>query len=385
MHRTPPLPSPGAMRTAAAPPSGSRDEPLPAGDYRAPAWLPGPHAQTIWSALVAPQARVTYRRERWTTPDGDFIDIDHAGAVAEAAAGSVAGAVTGGGAAPLLVLFHGLEGSSRSHYAAALMDMAVRLGWRGAVVHFRGCSGELNLAPRAYHSGDSEEIDWVLRRFAAGAAARAPLFAVGVSLGANALLKWLGERGDAAGFVAAAVAVSPPQDLAAGAVALSGGFNRVYMENFLRTLKRKSLAKLAQHPGLFDRERMLASRSFFDFDDAVTAPMHGFRSCHDYWARSSCRPFLAGIGVPTLVINALNDPFLPARALARPSQVSRAVHLEYPAQGGHVGFLSGAFPGRFSWLPARAQAFLAEHAAPRAAGRAAPSTPPLDAGDSRHG
>jgi predicted alpha/beta-fold hydrolase len=318
----------------------------PHGGYRAPRWLRGPHAQTIWPAVVAPRAHVAYRRERLETPDGDFIDVDHA---------------TGPGVredAPLLVLFHGLEGSSASHYATALMAMATAQGWRGAVAHFRGCSGEPNRAPRAYHSGDSAEIDWILRRFASRLPAGTPLMAAGVSLGANALLKWLGEQGGAAGFVTAAVAVSPPQDLAAGAVALSRGFNRVYMDNFLRTLKRKSLAMLERHPGLFDRERMLASRDFFDFDDAVTAPVHGFASCHDYWARSSCRQFLGGVHVPTLVINALNDPFLPASALAPAAEVSREVTLEYPSEGGHVGFLGGRFPGRFDWLPSRARRFL---------------------------
>ncbi|GAA4401445.1 YheT family hydrolase [Quisquiliibacterium transsilvanicum] len=317
--------------------------------YRPPAWLRGPHAQTIWPAVAAPAPRVAMRRERWTTPDGDFIDVDFAKPEQPRED------------APLLVLFHGLEGGSGSHYARVLMAAAVQRGWHGAVPHFRGCSGELNRAPRAYHSGDSDEIDWILRRFAATRPPAAPLLAAGVSLGANALLKWLGERGDAASFVSAAVGISPPQDLAAGAQALSRGFNRVYMDNFLRTLKRKSLAKLAQHPGLFDRERMLASRDFFGFDDAVTAPMHGFASCHDYWARSSCRQFLGGVRVPTLVINALNDPFLPAGALAAATEVSRFVQLDYPGEGGHVGFLGGGFPGRFDWLPQRVLGFLAAH------------------------
>jgi hypothetical protein len=315
--------------------------------YRPPRWLPGPHAQTIWPAVLAPRPRVRYRRERWNTPDGDFIDVDFALGAPEDPA------------LPLLVLFHGLEGSSASHYAAALMAEAMRRGWRGAVAHFRGCGGELNLAPRAYHSGDSDEVDWILRRFARERAPAAPLFAVGVSLGGNALLKWLGERGEQAAFVTAAAAVSAPQDLLAGATALSRGFNRVYTRNFLATLKRKSLAKLQQHPGLFDRERMLSARDFFDFDDAVTAPMHGFRDCYDYWERSSSKRFLRGIRVPTLVVNALNDPFLPAHALATRAEVSDFVTLDYPEHGGHVGFLSGGLPGRFVWLPRRLGGFFA--------------------------
>ncbi len=332
--------------------------------YRAPRWLPGSHAQTIWPAVVAPRERVAYRRERWTTPDGDFVDIDFALPEREPQRGDAdadADADAGDDARPLVVLFHGLEGDSGSHYARALMSRTLRRGWRGAVAHFRGCGGELNLAPRAYHSGDSGEIDWMLRRFAAEHARRAPLFAVGVSLGGNALAKWLGERGADARFVAAAAVVSAPQDLLAGAQSLSRGFNRIYTLNFLKTLKRKSLAKLGQHPGLFDRERMLAARTFFDFDDAVTAPMHGFRDCYDYWEKSSSRGYLRGIEVPTLMINARNDPFLPPDALASPAEVSPAVTLEYPDEGGHVGFAGGAFPGRFDWIPDRALGFFARH------------------------
>lgn len=329
------------------------------GDYRAPCWLPGAHAQTIWPAVVAPRPRVAYRRERWEAPDGDWIDLDHAVAPTSGEGPDPrSGTRAGRDAAdrPLLVLFHGLEGSSDSHYARALMAHALALGFDGTVIHFRGCSGEPNRLPRAYHSGDSDEVDWVLRRIAASRAAagrRSALVAAGVSLGGNVLLKWLGERGTDAGFVAAAAAVSPPQDLHAGAIALSKGFNRVYTANFLKTLRRKSLAMLDRHPGLFDRARVAASRDFFDFDELVTAPLHGFASAVDYWRRSSCRQFLGGIAVPTLVVNALNDPFLPPSALARPAEASRAVRLEYPAHGGHVGFLRGAPPGRLDWLPRR--------------------------------
>ena len=312
------------------------------GGYRAPGWLRGGHAQTIWPALLAPRPAVRLRRERWASPDGDFVDLDWADGTGPPAPGG----------RPLLALFHGLEGNSDSHYARVLTAHAAARGWDAVVIHFRGCSGEANRLPRAYHSGDSDEADWILRRLAA-ARGPAPLAAAGVSLGGNVLLKWLGERGADARFVAAAAAVSPPQDLHAGAIALSRGFNRVYTAHFLRTLRRKSLAMLERHPGLFDRAAVAASRDFFDFDGLVTAPLHGFASAVDYWTRSSCRPFLGGVEVPTLVVNALNDPFLPASALARPDEVSRAVRLEYPAEGGHVGFLVGPPPGRLDWLPRR--------------------------------
>ena len=326
-------------------------------DYRALAWLPGAHLQTLWPALIAPRPAIGYRRERWDAPDGDFIDVDFVDPAHAAGAPAA-----GGDRRPWLVLFHGLEGSSDSHYALAMMAQARRRGWHAAVPHFRGCSHEVNRLPRAYHSGDSEEIDWILRRFKASCAPDVPLYAAGVSLGGNALLKWLGERGtQACATLAAAVAISPPQDLQAGAQALAGGFNRrVYMESFLKTLKSKSLAKLNRYPGLFDREAMLSARNFFEFDDVVTAPLHGFANCYDYWSSSSSRQFLSHIDVPTLVINARNDPFLPPGALADPRSVSAAVRLEYPDQGGHAGFLAGPFPGRLDWLPQRAMHFF-EH------------------------
>jgi predicted alpha/beta-fold hydrolase len=254
---------------------------------------------------------------------------------------------------PLLVLFHGLEGSSRSHYARALMHAVQRQGWRGAVVHFRGCSNEPNRLPRAYHSGDSAEIDWILCRLRDTQAA--PLFAVGVSLGANALLKWLGEQGAAAhGIVEAAAGISAPLDLAAANDALSQGFGLVYARHFLRTLIPAALAKLARHPGLFEAAAVKAARTLRDFDDIVTAPLHGFADAADYYARSSAGQYLPGIAVPTLVLNARNDPFLPAAAL--PLRAADAVTLEQTAQGGHVGFVSGPFPGTLGWMPQRVMA-----------------------------
>ncbi len=310
--------------------------------YRAPRWLPGGHAQTIYAALFAPAAPVRYARERWTAPDGDFIDVDR---------------VAGAPRAPLVVLFHGLEGSSASHYARAFMDAISRRGWRGAVPHFRGCSGEPNRLARAYHSGDSAEIDWMLRRFRAEAG-DAALFAAGVSLGGNALLKWAGERaGEALAVVSAVAAVSAPLDLMAAGEALGRGFNVVYARHFLATLKRKSLAKLSRYPGLYDAAAVTRARTLREFDDVVTAPLHGFRDTDDYWTRSSSKPFLARIAVPALLVNARDDPFLPASALPSRAEVSAAVECEFPEQGGHAGFVTGGFPGRLDWLPRRIISF----------------------------
>lgn len=308
--------------------------------YHAPRWLPDGHSQTLYPLLIKPEAQAL-RRERWETPDGDFIDIDWK----ESPAATLH--------APLLLLFHGLEGSSDSHYARALTRAAVACGWHSAVVHFRGCSGEPNRLPRAYHSGDSDEIDWILRRFR-HTQRRGPIYAVGVSLGGNALLKWLGEREVAATkLIEAAAAVSAPVDLAACGHHLARGFNRLYTAHFLRTLKPASAAKLKRFPGLFDERRLRKARTLYEFDDAVTAPLHGFAGADDYWFRASSKPWLPGIGVPTLLLNAQNDPFLPAHALPTPAQVSACVRLDFPHAGGHVGFVSGSLPGHLDWMPQR--------------------------------
>ena len=322
--------------------------------YVAPRWLPGGNLQTIWPALYARRAGAplpAYRRERWNTPDGDFVDVDFLDAALP-------------GPKPLLVLFHGLEGSSKSHYAEVFGAFAHARGWDYAVPHFRGCSGELNLAPRAYHSGDFEEIGWILARLRAQRDPAQPLLAAGVSLGGNALMRWAEEAGaEASKLASAAAAISAPLDLAAGGAAIGRGFNRlVYTRMFLSTMKPKALAKLAQHPGLFDREKLLAARDLYAFDDVFTAPLHGFRGTDDYWSRGSAKPHLHRIRIPALVVNAVNDPFVPAASLPRQDEVGRHVTLWQPAHGGHVGFPLGAPPGHVRAMPERVVAWLDDHA-----------------------
>lgn len=311
--------------------------------YAAPWWLPGGHLQTIYPAECIRTPDVAYRRERWTTPDQDFIDMDF---------------VDGEPGHPFIVLFHGLEGSSHSHYARSLMAHIRALGWSGAVMHFRGCSGELNLAPRFYHSGDAPEIDWVLRRL--GPLVRekgaTKFYASGVSLGANALLRWLGESQHQAEIVDAACAVSAPMDLTGSGMTLGHGFNMIYTGVFLKTLKAKCVQKLLQFPGLFDKDAMLHARDLYAFDNIVTAPLHGFLNTEDYWSRASAKYVIDDITVPTLVLNARNDPFLPERFLV--DHAAPAVKLDYPAQGGHVGFATPPFPGQLTWLPQRITRFL---------------------------
>ncbi len=324
-------------------------------DWPVPWWLPGGNLQTLWPALFARRAAMPlprFERERWDTPDGDFIDVDflrHEPPPGRAA--NPPGKTPAKIEPPMLVLFHGLEGSSSSHYAVAFADWARSHGWTLALPHFRGCSGELNLAPRAYHSGDFEEIGWILGRLRARHGA--PLVAVGVSLGGNALLRWAEEAGQSASTTARAVAaISSPIDLAAGGHAIVRGFNRqVYNRMFMRSMRAKALAKLAQHPGLFDRARLLAARDLYEFDDVFTAPLHGFAGTDDYWARGSAKPQLARIRIPALLLNAQNDPFVPAACLPRTHEVGPCVTLWQPARGGHVGFPSGPFPADVRGLP----------------------------------
>ena len=322
--------------------------------YIASSWLPGGNVQTIWAAKLArrhPGTAPRFRRERWATPDADFIDVDF---LQDAALASTASASPGQTEPPrtLVVMFHGLEGSSQSHYAQAFAAWAAAHGHAFAVPHFRGCSGELNLAPRAYHSADYEEIGWILQRFRARHTG--PIVALGVSLGGNALLRWAQEAGDEASKTVASVAsVCSPIDLTASGQAIGRGFNRlVYTRMFIRSMKPKALRKLAQHPGLFDRDALLAARDLYEFDNVFTAPLHGFKNTDDYWHRGSAKPHLHRIKIPALVVNALNDPFVPAHCLPpREARLGPHVTLWQPAHGGHVGFPHGRVPGHVRTMP----------------------------------
>ena len=330
-------------------------------NYEASSWLPGGNLQTIWRALAArrfEQALPQFRRELWTTPDGDFIDLDFLQSNHATAKGLKEATPAG---STLVVLFHGLEGSSASHYAQAFADFARQRGLSFVVPHFRGCSGELNLAPRAYHSGDFEEIDWILKRLREQHTG--PIVAVGVSLGGNALLRWAEEAGQQAQRTVSAVAsVCSPIDLAASGQAIGRGFNRlVYTRMFINSMRPKALKKLDQHPGLFDRDALLRARDLYEFDNIFTAPLHGFKDTDDYWSRGSAKPHLQLIRIPALVVNALNDPFVPAASLPRPEDVGGFVTLWQPQQGGHVGFPQGHFPAHLRAMPEAVGDWLLTH------------------------
>ena len=281
-----------------------------------------------------------------TTGDGDFVDLDWLDASAAPAA-------------PLLVILHGLEGSCRSHYVQGLLGLARAEGWRAVVLNFRSCSGEPNRLPRFYHSGDTGDLDEVVRMLAT----REPgltVAAVGVSLGGNVLLKWLGERGDAAPTaVRAAVGISVPFDLEQCARVLDRGFQKwVYTANFMRSFRQKVRAKALVYGPFVDLAAVRRARTFAAYDRVVTAPLHGFADEVDYWRRASCGPYLGAVRRPTLLISAVDDPFVPPTALPDPAMLPRNVALEVTARGGHVGFIEGSPWRMSSWAEHRAVGFL---------------------------
>jgi uncharacterized protein len=305
--------------------------------YHPPDWLPGSHPQTIFPFLFRSPESIIYQRQKIETPDGDFLHIDWVNKAARS---------------PLVVLLHGLEGSSNSHYSKALMAKIKHLGWAGCIVHFRGCSGSPNRLPRAYHSGDSNELEWIiheLKKMCFG-----PLFVAGYSLGGNVLLNWLGRPGyQNVAAINAAVAISVPYDLVVAGNRLSQGVNRIYGGHFLRTLKRKALRKIETHRLDISPESIKACKTLKEFDNHFTAPIHGFNGVDDYWSRASSKPFLLSINNPTLIIHAENDPFLSGIELKTLTKNNNHITLNLTKYGGHVGYISGTFPGHIEWLPER--------------------------------
>jgi predicted alpha/beta-fold hydrolase len=298
--------------------------------YRRAPWLPGPHLGTVYASVARPLPRPRFRRERWELADGDFLDVDRLdGARPDA---------------PVLVVSHGLEGSSRASYVRGLAAAARRRGLAVAAWNFRGCSGEPNRLLRQYHSGDTGDLASVVERLRAEAPGRSVVLA-GFSLGGNQLVKWLGERGeDLPSEVRGAVAISVPFDLARCASALDGpGFwPWVYRERFLRRLRRKALRKAIAHPGRIDADAVRRAATFSEYDGLVTAPLHGFESAEDYWTRSSAARFVSGVRRPLLLLSADDDPLVPAISLpVETASQNPAVTLEVTSGGGHVAFVSG--------------------------------------------
>ena len=307
-------------------------------------WLPGGNLHTLWPYFFRRRTEVDLARERLELPDGDFVDL----------------CLTANSGNPMVVIFHGLEGCVDSHYVKPLLAAVEKRGWHGVFMHFRGCSGEYNRLERSYHSGDTGDIGFLvdhLHRLYPGV----PIAAAGYSLGGNALLKYLGEA-DRKGQVRAAATVSVPYILAEGARRLKTGFSRVYQRRLLGLLKRKITGKFSGRNCPFDLDEVHKLNDFFRFDDRVTAPLHGFAGVMEYYTRSSSRPFLKTIDVPSLLIHAMDDPFMTEDVIPEEDELSECVQLELAETGGHIGFVSGNVPGYASyWLEQRIIEFLGEY------------------------
>ena len=294
--------------------------------FRPAWWLPGAHLQTLYPTFARNRNYPALQRERLELPDGDFIDIDW----------------TGNTQGPVVLVLHGLEGSLESHYTGGILAALAAQGYRSGLMYFRGCSGEPNRLPRNYHSGDTGDLQTVIRHIGKSNPGK-PLAVIGYSLGGNVLLKWLGEQGDKA-TVTTAVAISVPFDLDRVARRLEQGISRIYQGHLLKKLRQSVRAKAGIHPPPVPLRELPGLKTFRQFDNAITAPLHGFRDVDDYYSQSSSRQYLRHIDIPVLIIHALDDPFLPSGAIPKDAELSRAVTLELSRHGGHVGFVSGNTP-----------------------------------------
>ena len=315
--------------------------------FRPAWWLSNRHAQTMFPSLPwSGIPKVELKSEPLELPDGDVTAVDW----------MVGGPPVDTGA-PLLIILHGLEGSATSSYARSLLHAAAHIGWRAAVLHFRDCGDYRNRLPRRYHAGETNDIRFFVESLRT-AGHEGPIMAAGFSLGGSVLLKYLGENGVSTPLHAA-VAISVPLSLHDSADALSNGFSKIYQHYLLKRMKNAIRRKFDRHTAAFDWHRAMSARSFSEFDDAVTAPLHGFSGKDEYYDRCSSVGFLADIRCPTLIINALDDPFMTPATIPDEERLSEDVRIEVSSAGGHVGFISGGLPWRAEYyLPTRIIAFL---------------------------
>jgi predicted alpha/beta-fold hydrolase len=319
-------------------------------DFKPARWLKHRHLQTIFPSLWwAWRPQVVLRREILDLPDGDVTAVDWLSAADELPK-----------SAPVLVILHGLEGSAQSSYARMLMQAALARQWRPCVLHSRDCGDYRNRLPRRYHAGETGDIRFFLRSLQERGHV-GPLLAVGYSLGGNILLKYLGESGNDSRLNAAG-AVCVPLDLYKCAEALNNGFSKVYQRHLLKNMKNAVRRKFNLHTAAFDWNRAMNAETFAEFDDAVTAPLHGFKNMNDYYDKCSSAQFLKDIARPTLVINSIDDPFMTPGVIPDEARLSDQVSLEIAEAGGHVGFVEGGTPWRAEYyLPRRILGFLEEH------------------------
>ena len=315
-----------------------------ASPFRTAWWLPGPHLPTIWAAVARSAPAVDLEWERLDTPDGDFVDL----------------AWHGPSDGPIVLVLHGLEGGHGSYYTLGMLRAFAARGWRGVLMHFRSCGREPNRLAKSYHSGAIDDPAFVLETLAQRYPGR-PIAANGYSLGGNVLLRLLADQG-ADSLLSAAVAVSVPYELATACARMNRGVSRLYQRRLLNSLKRKYAAKFADGGGPAPVDEVARMRDFFEFDDAVTAPLHGFDGARDYYQRCSSRPVLKQIRRPTLLIHSPDDPFMTPAVIPGAPELAPSVTLELTRGGGHVGFVGGALPGRGDyWLEQRVPEFLASY------------------------
>ncbi|MFA7495803.1 MAG: alpha/beta fold hydrolase [Acidithiobacillus sp.] len=313
-----------------------------------PWWSRGGHLQTVWAPFFAKSGPANFRREIWETPDHDKVAVDWIDAADDA---------------PVVILFHGLGSSSRGHYARALAEALRKQGWGGCFINFRGCGGIDNCLPRSYHAGDSPEIAWMLQRCAQILPNRSR-YAVGVSLGGNALLKYLGEAGpEALQYIHRAAAVCAPIDLVATAQFLQKGHVRFYNHYFLKSMKATVRRYQQRYPEMADWPQVFSAKTLYAFDEYFTAPVHGFAGAQVFWEQGSAAPLLTQVAVPTLLLHSEDDPIVPI-ASVREVSLSPAITPCITQYGGHVGFMNGRFPGHLGWLPDILLQYFAQRSAP---------------------
>ena len=307
--------------------------------YRPSRWLPGPHAQTIWASRFRSTPSPDTKREQVELDDDDFLNLYW---------------LTQGNG-PIVIIVHGLEGDSSSNNVKAMFDVVRKNGWNGVLLLNRNCGGFSNRLQRTYHAGETGDLDFVVnlvkKRFP-----DVPLMLYGYSLGGNTMLKWLGEKGDHAG-ISAAAAVSIPFDLASSTAILDKGFSQIYQKHFVDLMREAAKRKFRDLAPLFNPGDLNKIKTLREFDEKVTAPLHGFVNADQYYSESSCKQFLKNICVPTLIMNSLDDPFLERNTFPGPKEVSDMVELEFHQNGGHAAFITGSIWKYFSWIETRIPEF----------------------------
>lgn len=307
-------------------------------------WLPGPHLQTLWPTLCRKISKGLHlERERFELPDGDFLDLDWAGEKG-----------------PIVLILHGLEGSVNSCYARGMLQAIVEQDWRGLFMHFRGCSGEPNRLIRSYHSGETRDLASVVQNILRREP-KTSIAAVGFSLGGNVLLKWLGETGEE-NPLSAAIAISVPFELQKASKRIQKGFSKIYQWHLLSCLRKRLNDKFREQDLEYGLKTLSNVKTMWDFDEKVTAPLHGFACAEEYYSRSSSRRYLAKIRVPTLLVQSQDDPFMTDDLIPEPEELPSQVELEVTEAGGHVGFVGGRFPWKSRyWLEERVPEFLKDY------------------------